>query len=150
MADRYFEDYVVGAVSELGSVSVTAEEIIRFARQFDPQPMHTDPQAAAAGPFGGIIASGWHTVGLMMRLVVQHYLSPASGLASPGVDELRWLRPVRPNDTLSVRITILDATRSRSKPDRGVVRALIEMRNQDGEAVLSAKPINLVRCRGPA
>ena len=150
MMDRYFEDYVVGAVSELGSVAVSADEIIRFAEQFDPQPMHTNTQAAAAGPFGGLIASGWHTVGLMMRLVVQHYLSPASSLASPGVDELRWLRPVRPDDTLSVRLTILEATRSRSKPDRGVVRSLIEVRNQDGEAVMSAKPGNLVRCRGPA
>ena len=150
MADRYFEDYVVGAVSELGSVTVSADEIIHFAEQFDPQPMHTDPQAAAAGPFGGLIASGWHTVGLMMRLIVEHYLSPASSLASPGVDELRWLRPVRPGDTLSVRLTVLEATRSRSKPDRGVVRASIEVRNQHGEAVMSAKPINLVRCRGPA
>jgi acyl dehydratase len=150
MVDRYFEDYVVGAVLELGSVSVSADEVVRFARQFDPQPMHTDPEAAAAGPFGGLIASGWHTVGLMMRLIVEHYLSPASSLASPGVDELRWLRPVRPDDILSVRLTVLEATRSRSKPDRGVVRALVEVRNQDGETVMSLKPINLVRCRGPA
>ncbi len=150
MTDRFFEDYEVGAVSELGSVTVDAEEIVRFARRYDPQPMHTDPTAAAAGPFGGLIASGWQTVGLMMRLVVEQYLSPASSLASPGVDELRWLRPVRPGDILSVRLTVLEATRSRSKPDRGVVRALVEVRNQHGEAVMSLKPINLVRCRGPA
>jgi len=150
VTDRFFEDYEVGAVSELGSVTVDAEEIVRFARRYDPQPMHTDPTAAAAGPFGGLIASGWQTVGLMMRLVVEQYLSPASSLASPGVDELRWLRPVRPGDILSVRLTVLEATRSRSKPDRGVVRALVEVRNQHGEAVMSLKPINLVRCRGPA
>ena len=150
MSDRFFEDYVVGSVSELGSFTIDAEQIVAFAQVYDPQPIHTDPEAAAAGPFGGLIASGWQTGALMMRLVVENYLSPASSLASPGVDELRWLRPVRPGDTLFVRLTVLEATRSRSKPDRGVVRSLIELRNQHGEDVMSVKPINLVRCREPA
>ncbi len=150
MSDRFFEDYVVGSVSELGSFTIDAEQIVAFAQVYDPQPIHTDPEAAAAGPFGGLIASGWQTGALMMRLVVENYLSPASSLASPGVDELRWLRPVRPGDTLFVRLTVLEATRSRSKPDRGVVRSLIELRNQRGEDVMSVKPINLVRCREPA
>jgi len=150
VADRFFEDYEVGAVAELGPVAVDAEEVVAFARRYDPQPMHTDPKAAAAGPFGGLIASGWHTAALMMRLIVEQYLSPASSLASPGVDELRWLRPVRPGDTLSVRVTVIEATRSRSKPDRGVVRSMVEVRNQHGETVMSLQPINLVRCRSPA
>ncbi len=150
MADRFFEDYAVGAVAELGPVAVDAEEVVAFARRYDPQPMHTDATAAAAGPLGGLIASGWHTAALMMRLIVEQYLSPASSLASPGLDELRWLRPVRPGDTLSVRVTVIEATRSRSKPDRGVVRSMVEVRNQHGETVMSLQPINLVRCRPPA
>lgn len=150
MADRFFEDYAVGAVAELGPVAVDAEEVVAFARRYDPQPMHTDATAAAAGPFGGLIASGWHTAALMMRLIVEQYLSPASSLASPGLDELRWPRPVRPGDTLSVRVTVIEATRSRSKPDRGVVRSMVEVRNQHGETVMSLQPINLVRCRPPA
>jgi len=150
VADRFFEDYAVGAVAELGPVAVDAEEVVAFARRYDPQPMHTDATAAAAGPLGGLIASGWHTAALMMRLIVEQYLSPASSLASPGLDELRWLRPVRPGDTLSVRVTVIEATRSRSKPDRGVVRSMVEVRNQHGETVMSLQPINLVRCRPPA
>ncbi len=145
--DRYFEDYPPGAVFAFGSATVEAEEVMAFARRYDPQPMHTDPEAAASGPYGGLIASGWHTAALMMRLIVEHYLSPASSLASPGIDELRWLRPVRPGDVLSVRVTVLEATRSRSKPDRGVVRGVADVLNQDGETVMSMKPINLVRCR---
>lgn len=148
-ADRYFEDYTVGAVFEFGSVTVTAEQIIAFARQYDPQDMHIDPVAAAAGPTDGLIASGWHTVGLQMRLFADHYLSK-NGLASPGIDELRWPHPVRPGDTLRVRVTVTDARRSRSKPDRGLVHAFVEVLNQNGETVLTMKPINMVRCRTPA
>jgi acyl dehydratase len=143
---RYFEDYPVGAVFEFGSVTVTEQEIIDFARLYDPQAMHTDRALAAAGPFGEVIASGWHTVGLMMRLFVAHYL-PFNGLASPGIDELRWPRPVRPNDILRVRVTITEARRSRSKPDRGLVQSLVEVLNQNDEVVLTMRPMNLVRCR---
>jgi len=146
-ADRYFEDYLPGAVHEFGSVQVDEAGIIDFARRYDPQEFHIDPVAAARGPFGGLIASGWHTGSLMMRLFVDHYLSPVSSLGSPGIDELRWLRPVRPGDTLRVRATILETKRSRSKPDRGVVRTLSEVLNQSGEVVMTMNAMTLVRSR---
>jgi acyl dehydratase len=145
-SERRFEDYAVGAVFEFGSVALTQDEIVAFARQYDPQDMHTDPALAAAGPHGGIIASGWHTMGVMMRLFTEHYL-PKNGLAAPGVDEVRWPRPVFPGDTLRVRVTILEARRSRSKPDRGLVHPFVEVLNQHGEQVLTVKPINMIRCR---
>jgi acyl dehydratase len=146
-APRYFEDYVAGSAQEFGAILVEEAEILSFARRFDPQTFHTDPEAAKESIYGGLIASGWHTAGLMMRLVVDHYLAASSSLGSPGVDELRWLKPVRPGDRLSIRATILEATRSRSKPDRGLVRTLIEVLNQDREVVMSLKAMNLMRCR---
>ena len=145
--DRFFEDYRVGATYEFGTIAVEEDEVIAFARRYDPQPFHVDAVAARGSSFGGLIASGWHTASLMMRLYVEHYLSPASSLVSPGLDELRWLKPVRPGDTLAVRVTVLEANRSRSRPDRGVVRSFVEVLNQHGEAVLSVKALNLVRCR---
>jgi len=147
MSERYFEDYPPGAVFEGGTVEVSEAEILEFARRYDPQTMHTDPAAAAHGFFGGLIASGWHTAALMMRLFAAHFLSPASSLASPGIDELRWLKPVRPGDVLSLRVTVTEARRSRSKPDQGVVRSLVEVLNQEGEVVMSLRPISLIRCR---
>ncbi|GAA5132232.1 MaoC family dehydratase [Alloalcanivorax gelatiniphagus] len=143
-SDRYFEDYPEGAVYEFGPIEVDEEELLSFARRFDPQPMHIDPEAAAAGPFGGLIASGWHTLSLMMRLMVDHYVSEVAGLASPGVDEVRWLRPVRPGDRLTLRATVLEARPSRSKADRGVIFALMESVNQDGQVVASFKGMNLI------
>lgn len=147
VGDRWFEDYVPGLVVEIGPIAVDEASIIAFGRQFDPQPFHIDPQAAATGPFGGVIASGWHTASLMMRLLVDHLLPSAAGLGSPGVDELRWLRPVRPGDRLTLKITITDAQRSRSKPDRGLVRTDNEVRNQDGEPVMTVKTMVLMRAR---
>ncbi len=147
--DRWFEDYTPGAAYEFGGIEVTEAAIIDFARRFDPQPMHVDPEAAARGNFGGLIASGWHTAGIMMRLFVEHFLSHVASLASPGIDELRWTRPVRPGDRLHIRVTVLEATRSRSRPDRGMVRTLAEVLNQNGEVVMSLKPMNLLRCRDP-
>ena len=144
---RFFEDYIPGAVYEFGSISVEEEEIISFARRFDPQPFHTDPEAAAKSMYGGLIASGWHTASLMMRLVVDHYLSHVASLGSPGVDELRWLNPVRPGDTLSIRVTVTETRRSRSKPDRGVLQ-FCESLNQHGQVVMTMKAINLLACRG--
>jgi acyl dehydratase len=144
---RYFEDYPPRTVIEGGAVVVTESDIVEFARRYDPQTMHTDPEAAAHGHFGGLIASGWHTAALMMRLFAAHFLSPASSLASPGIDELRWLKPVRPGDVLSLRVTVTEARRSRSKPDQGIVRSLVEVLNQNGEIVMSLKPISLIRCR---
>ena len=147
MTDRYFEDYQPGAVFTAGTIAVSEAEIIEFAGKFDPQEMHTDPAAAARGHFGGLIASGWHTAALMMRLFTEHFLSPVSSLASPGLDELRWLKPVRPGDALSLRVTILEARRSRSRPQQGVIRSFVEVLNQAGEVVMSLKPISLIRCR---
>lgn len=149
-ANRYYEDYPVGAVFELGSVTVDADEVQSFAQRFDPQPFHIDPQAAALSPYGGIIASGWHTASLMMHLLARSFLSPASSLGSPGVDELRWLLPVRPGDVLSGRVTILSAKQSRSKPDRGIITTQIDMRNQEGQTVLSLKAANLLRLKPAA
>jgi acyl dehydratase len=145
--DRYFEDYVPGAVLEYGEIRVEASEILDFARRFDPQDMHVDPEAARRGRFGGLIASGWHTGAMMMRLLADNFLPKGASLASPGVDELRWLFPVRPGDVLRIRVTVLEATPSRSKPDRGMVRTLVEVLNQDGKIVMSLKPMNIIARR---
>jgi acyl dehydratase len=147
-ADRYFEDYRPGTVAEYGEIRVEEAEIIDFAGRFDPQDMHLDPAAAAWGQFGGLIASGWHTAAMMMRLFADNFLSKPASLASVGIDELRWLKPVRPGDVLRIRVSVLEATRSRSKPDRGMVRSLVEVLNQDGHVVMSLKPMNIIGCRG--
>ena len=145
--ELYFEDYVTGAVYQFGAISVTEEEIIDFGTRFDPQRFHTDPAAARSTIYGGLIASGWHTAGLMMRLFVEHYLSGVASLGSPGVDELRWIRPVRPGDTLSLRVSVTETNRSRSKPDRGIVHSFIEVLNQQGRVVMSMKAVNFLLCR---
>ena len=141
---RYFEDYTPGQVHELGTVTVSEAEIIDFARQFDPQYFHIDPEKAKSSRFGGIIASGWHTIGVTMRLYVDHFLSHVASLASPGIDEIRWPNPVRPGDILKVRVSVLEARPSGSKPDRGVVRAKIEAINQRDEQVLSMIGISIL------
>jgi acyl dehydratase len=143
--DRYFEDYLPGAVFECGRTSVTEAEIIEFARRYDPQDMHVDAAAAARGRFGGLVASGWHTAAMTMRLVADNFLPKAASLASPGIDELRWLKPVRPGDMLRVRVTVVEATPSRSRSDRGMVRSFVEALNQDGDVVMSMKPMNIIR-----
>ncbi len=144
--ERRFEDYVVGATYDCGSFTVTEDDIIDFARHYDPQAMHVDRPLAAAGPFGEVIASGWHTIALTMRKLVDNFL-PHNGLAAPGIDEVRWPRPVRPGDTLTVRVTIEQARRSRTKPDRGLINSLVETVNQNGEVVMSLRPMNLIRTR---
>ncbi len=144
---RYFEDYVSGSVHEFGSIEVEQDEVLAFARRFDPQVFHTDPERAKNTIYGGLIASGWHTAGLMMRLFADHYLSKVASLGSPGIDELRWKAPVRPGDELCVRVTVLEAKRSRSKPDRGIVRSFIEVINQNREVVMSMEAINFFLCR---
>jgi len=146
---RYFEDYVPGFTVDCGSVSVSEAEIIAFAKEFDPQPFHVDPVGAADGPFGGLIASGWHTTSLTMRQLVDHWISPESSLGAAGVDEIRWPRPVRPGDTLHVRATVLEARRSNSKPDRGIIRSVAEVTNQDGDTVMRLTAINFVLARNP-
>ena len=152
MSDRWFEDYVPGTTTEHGPISVTEAEVVEFAERFDPQPFHVDAAAAADGPFGGIIASGWHTCALMMRLFAREHLSPASSLGSPGVDELRWVRPVRPGDELTLRTTVQAARLSRTRPDRGIVTTGIEMVDRAGEVVLRMTALNMVLARpaGPA
>ncbi|MEU4240267.1 MaoC family dehydratase [Actinoplanes sp. NPDC026619] len=147
--ERYFEDYRPGAVYEYGHVIMDEAEMLAFARQFDPQPIHVDPEFAAAGPFGGLIASGFHTAGIFMRMYADHYLSRVASLASPGLDELRWPLPVRPGDRLRLRVTVLSARPSKSKPDRGVVQSRGEMLNQNDQIVLSLTAINMLR-RYPA
>jgi len=144
---RYFDDYLPGATYDCGSVSVSEDEIVSFARQFDPQPFHADPGAAARGPFGGLIASGWHTAALVMRQLVDHYLPEEASLGSPGLDEMRWPDPVRPGDTLRVRASVVEARRSLSKPDRGIMKTAIEAVNQDGRTVMRATAINFLRVR---
>ena len=144
---RYFDDYLPGATYDCGSVSVSEDEIVSFARQFDPQPFHVDPGAAARGPFGGLIASGWHTAALVMRQLVDHYLPEEASLGSPGLDEMRWPDPVRPGDTLRVRASVVDTRRSLSKPDRGIIKTAIEAVNQDGGTVMRATAINFLRVR---
>jgi acyl dehydratase len=145
--DRYFEDYVEGDVHSFGSIAVEADEVVSFARRFDPQSFHIDPDAAKRSAFGGLIASGWHTAGLMMRLFYDHYLTHVASLGSPGLDELRWIKPVRPGDRLSLRVTVLKAVPSKSKPDRGVVTSFIEVFNQDADAVMTLKVVNMISRR---
>ena len=146
---RFFEDYEPGRVYEFGAVTLSEAEIIEFAKRFDPQYFHIDPERAEASQFRGIIASGWHTISLVMRLYVDHYLSHVASLASPGVDEIRWPNPVRPGDTLKIRVSILEARPSRSKPDRGIVRATLEAINQKEELVLSMLAVSILGRRPP-
>ena len=146
---RYFEDYALGTTYDCGSVSIDQAGIIAFAKEFDPQPFHVDPVAAAAGPFGGLIASGWHTAVLVMRLLVEQYLSEEASLGSAGLDELRWPHPVRPGDTLRARATVIESRRSLSKPDRGIIKTLVEAVNQDGRTVMRATAINFMLVRPP-
>lgn len=147
-SDRYLEDYVKGAVHEFGEIEVQEAEIISFAKKFDPQLFHIDPEGAKGTVYGGLIASGWHTASLAMRLFVEHYLPGAASLGSPGVDQLRWLKPVRPGDVLSLRVTVEEVRPSRSKPDRGVLISATQVLNQKGELVMSMKAINMVLYRG--
>jgi acyl dehydratase len=145
--ERYFEDYEAGAVHQLGQVRVDGLEMVEFARAYDPQDIHVNAGKAAAGPFQGLIASGWFTASLMMRFLARHYLSNGSSLGSPGIDALRWLAPVRPDDHLIVRVSILETRRSKSKPGRGIVKSLIEVLNQDGVVVMDLRGVNLIAAR---
>ena len=137
MPQRYFEDFQVGQTIDLGTTSASEEEIIAFARQFDPQPFHIDPALAQASAFGGLIASGWHTASLLMRLLVDGLFNDTISMGSPGVDEIRWLQPVRPGDVLRARFTVLDCRSSKSRPEMGVVRSRSEVLNQQDELVMT-------------
>lgn len=145
--ERFFEDYTAGEMHEFGSHAMTEAEIIAFAEQWDPQSFHTDPEAAKGSAFGGLIASGWHTTCVMMRLLARNWISPRASMGSPGVDEVRWLRPVRPGDELRVRVTVEKVRRSASKPDRGIVFQKTEVLNQDGAVVMTSRGMGMYRCR---
>jgi acyl dehydratase len=147
MTDIFLDDLEPGQSYELGTRTVSREEIVAFARDYDPQPFHMDEDAARASIYGGLIASGWHTVCLFMRLFADGFLHRAAGMGSPGVDELRWLKPVRPADRLNGRLEILDIRPSRSRPDRGVARIRCILVNQDGEEALSMIANVLMRRR---
>lgn len=145
-SERYFEDYRAGEIVEFGNESVDEARIVTFAREYDPQAFHTDPVAAAHSPFGGLVASGWQTAALMMRMMVDHFVSRHS-LGSPGVDELRFVAPVRPGDRLSCRLTVMSTALSKSKADRGSIVQKVEVLNQSGVVVLSCIGRGFYRCR---
>jgi acyl dehydratase len=146
----YFEDLELGAETYFGSYEVTREEVLDFARKYDPQPFHLSDEAAAKTHFGRLAASGWHTCAMVMGVIARHVVdSEQAGLGSPGIDELRWLKPVYPGDTLHVRSRIVDIRPSRSKPEIGSFRSATAVTNQDGLPVLSFTSIVLMR-RQPA
>lgn len=146
----YWEDLQPGSVRELGSVTPTAEDIKDFAEQFDPQPFHLDELAGRRSIFGNLCASGWHTCALAMRLTVENFLRESSSMGSPGLESLRWLKPVYPDDTLSLRHTILESRPLRKRPDIGLVRSRWEMFNQNSEKVLEMEGYGMFRRRAPA
>jgi len=147
-AMRYFEDLEIGAETYFGSYDVTRDEILEFARKYDPQPFHLSDEEAAKTHFGRIAASGWHTCAMTMAVVARHVVDDEqAGLGSPGIDELRWRRPVYPGDTLHVRGTIVDRTPSRSKPHMGSFRTEMIVTNQDDQAVMTFTSIVLIRRR---
>ena len=149
MADLlYWEDFPAGDTAEVGSHTFTEEEIIAFARQFDPQPFHTDPAAAKNTFFGGLIASGWHTCAIAMRLMVDKYVNRSASLGSPGLDNIRWLAPVRAGDTITYRRTITETRASASKPDIGLINTRWEALNQRGEIVMTMEGWGMFRRRG--
>jgi acyl dehydratase len=136
---RYFEDFKIGEVTEIGPVRVSEEEIVEFASRYDPQPFHIDPEAAKSSPFGGLIASGWHTTALFMGMFVRGILLDSASMGSPGVEEIRWTAPVRPGDTLTARTTITDVQPSETNPKRGTVFTTNEVFNQNGERVMTLR-----------
>jgi len=151
MGERlHWEDFAPGSVRELGTTSVTADEIKEFAGRYDPQPFHLDEEAGQRSLFGGLCASGWQTCALAMRLTVDNMLKDSTSLGSPGLESLRWLKPVYPGDRLSLRHTILEARALRKRPDTGLVRARWEMFNQDGTKVLEMEGYGFFGRRAPA
>lgn len=147
LKQRWFDDYRKGEVFEFGSYTVTQAEIIGFATQYDPQFFHIDPEAAKGSAYGGLISSGWLTTAIAMRMMCDHFIPVDSAMGSPGVDHVQWLQPVRPGDTLSMRVSVMDTRRSESKPKRGVITLRQELINQNGEVVMSleGKSMNEVR-----
>ena len=147
MADLYFEDFALGDRFETAAETVTEADIITFARAYDPQPFHIDPEAAARTRFGGLIASGFHTLAVSFGLFFRTRILEAANLGSPGIDEVRWLRPVRPGDTLRMEAEVCRIRPSRSKPDRGVVWMDHRVFNQRGELVMTVRCMHMLRRR---
>lgn len=149
MITRYWEDFKVGEVEQIGAKRVDKDEIIAFARQFDPQPFHVDEAAAKQSMYGGLIASGWHTGAMVMRMMCDAYLLQSASAGSPGLDNLKWMKPVRPGDTIRAQRTTLETRASKSNPDIGIVSNLWEVFNQDGEMVMSIQGYGMFRRRNP-
>lgn len=146
----YYEDIVIGSRSSYGAYEVTREEVIEFASKYDPQPFHLDDEAAAQTYFGRLSASGWHTGSMAMRMMVDHMkVNQQAGLGSPGIDELRWLKPVYPGDTLRVEGEVLSKRRSQSRPDMGMYQGRTTVLNQDDVAVMTMVSTGLIRVRNP-
>ncbi|MFP3565834.1 MaoC family dehydratase [Paraburkholderia sp. SIMBA_030] len=144
-----FEDMVVGTTAEIGKHTFTREEIVAFAEQFDPQPFHVDDAAAAESSFGGLVASGWHTCSVMMGMLVRNVIAGSTSMGSPGIDEIRWMKPVRVGDTITMMHAVLDKRVSTSKPDRGIVTTQWEGINQHGETVIIVRSKGLFGLRNP-
>jgi len=145
----FWEDFRVGDSAPMGEVVVDRDEVIAFASKYDPQPFHIDEAAAKASMYGGLIASGWHTVALVMRMMVDSYLSKAASLGSPGVDNVRWLKPVRPGDRIRGQRTVLESRASGSRPNMGVVKTRWEVYNQNDELVMTMEGYGMFERRGP-
>jgi len=146
---RYWEDFKVGEVEQIGGKKVERDEVIAFAKQFDPQPFHVDETAAKASMYGGLIASGWHTCAMVMRMMCDAYMLQSASVGSPGIDNLKWLKPVRPGDTLRAQRTTLESRTSKSRPEIGIVSNLWEVFNQEGEMVMSMQGYGMFRRRNP-
>ena len=150
METRYLEDFHPGETIELGSRRVDRDEILEFARKYDPQPFHVDEEAGRRSIYGGLIASGWHTLAMLMRLLVDAVASRSASMGSPGIDEIRFLKPVRPGDTIRARMVVLDVVPSHSKPDRGHIRSSYEVFNQHGEKVMTMIGLGIYARRPPS
>ncbi|QFU84011.1 MaoC family dehydratase [Natronorubrum aibiense] len=146
---QYYEDIEIGDTEEFGEYQVTEDEIVEFAEQYDPQPFHVDEAAADDSAFGELVASGWHTASICMRLLVDGILGEQAGMGARGVDDLRWKRPVTPGDRLTVRTEVVDKRVSESDPKRGYVDTRLEGRNQDGEVVIRWLAHGMVERRNP-
>ena len=144
-----FAQFHVGQVIEAGPYTITEAEILKFASAYDPQWFHTDPEAARQGPFGGLIASGWHTCGIAMRLVAEHVLRDSESFASPGVSDVRWPHPVRPGDVLSLRLTVNEVRRSAKRPELGILQWSWRMRTQEDRTVLELEGTSMFNLKTP-
>lgn len=148
VAKYYWEDFKPGESFPMGERVMDRDEMMAFARQFDPQPFHIDEEAAKRSMYGGLIASGWHTVALVMRMMCESYLNQSASLGSPGVDNVRWLKPVRPGDTIRARRTVLESRASQSRPEMGLVKTRWEVFNQDDELVMTIEGYGMFYRRG--